>query len=360
MAPLEQATRGNSGALKGALIATAVAAYGVLARRREREATPSRAQPISQGRASGQDARRPTEIPAAGWWAILKRTWQQMSEDNVSILAAGVAFYALLSIFPALTAVVSLYGLVADPNTVEEQINAMQGLLPPEAVSLVATWLHSLVQGPTAKFGVSFIVSLLLALWSARSGTGMLMTAINICYGETEKRNVIWFNVTAFALTAGLVLFGILALVLVAVLPAALNLLPLPETWRTVIALVRWPILAGLIILFLAIVYRYAPDRAEPKWGWVSWGAAAATVLWILASIGFSIYVSRFGSYDKTYGSLGAVIILLLWFYLTSYVILAGAELNAEMERQTAHDTTDAPPRPMGQRRATMADTVAS
>jgi membrane protein len=163
----------------------------------------------------------------------------------------------------------------------------------------------------------------------------MLMTAVTVCYGEEEKRGFVSFNLRALALGAGLALFGTAALALVAVLPAALTLLPVSHTLGEVLGLVRWPILAGIFILALAIVYRYAPDRAEPKWQWISWGAAAATVLWLAGSIGFTIYVSKVGSYDKTYGSLGAVIILLLWFYLTAYVILAGAGLNAEIERQS-------------------------
>ena len=271
----------------------------------------------------------------ATWWAILAATRRQMGEDNISALAAGAAFQSLLSLFPTLTAVVSLHGLVADPNMVERQITAMQGVLPPEAVKLIATWLQALVQGPTAKFGIGLIVSVLLALWSMWSATGMLMTAVNICYGEEEKRGFVSFNLHALALGAGLALFGIAALALVAVLPAALALLPVSDAWGDVLGLVRWPLLAGIVSLALAIVYRYAPDRAEPKWQWISWGSGAATVLWILGSIAFTTYVSKVGSYDKTYGSLGAVIILLLWFYLTAYVILAGAVLNAEIARQT-------------------------
>jgi membrane protein len=257
-----------------------------------------------------------------------------MGKDNLSALAAGAAFQSLLSLFPTLTAVVSLYGLVADPNMVERQITAMQGVLPPEAVKLIATWLQALVQGPATKFGIGLIVSVLLALWSMWSATGMLMTAVNICYGEEEKRDFISFNLHALALGAGLALFGVAALALVAVLPAALAFLPVSDAWGDVLGLVRWPILAGIVILALAIVYRYAPDRAEPKWQWISWGSVAATALWVLGSIAFTIYVSKVGSYDKTYGSLGAVIILLLWFYLTAYVILAGAELDAEIKRQ--------------------------
>ncbi len=206
------------------------------------------------------------------------------------MLAGGVAFFAMLSIFLALTALVSLYGLVADPRTVERQVAAMGTVLPPEALQIISGWLGG-------------------------------------------------FNLQALALTLGLVLFGILALVFVAIVPAVLSLLPRPDSWKTGLTLARWPILAILVTVVLAAIYRYAPDRADPKWRWVTTGSAIATVLWIAASVGFSIYVSKFGNYDQTYGSLGAVIILLFWFYITSYVILAGGELNAEIERQTARDT---------------------
>ena len=269
-------------------------------------------------------------------WTILTHTWQRVSKDNLSGLAAGAAFYALLSIFPTLTALVSLYGLVADPNMVARQVTAIEGILPPEAVKLVATWLQIFVQGPPSRFGIGLIASVLFAFWSAWSATSILMTAIHICYGEEEKRGFVRFNLRALALTGGLALFGTAALALVAVLPAALALLPVPDAWGDVIAFVRWPILAGIVIVALAIVYHYAPDRAEPKWRWVSWGAVVATTLWILGSVAFTIYVSKVGTYDKTYGSLGAVIILLLWLDLSAYITLIGAELNAEIGRQAA------------------------
>ena len=273
------------------------------------------------------------------WWTITTRTAARVRKDNLSGLAAGVAFYALLSIFPALTAMVSLYGLVADPNLVERQVTAIQGFLPPEAVKLVATWLHTLVQGPPVRFGIGLVLSVLLALWSAWSATVTLMVAISVCYGEEETPNFVWFNLRAVALAVGLSLFGIAAFGLFAVLPAALAFLPVPGAWSDLIALVRWPILAGIAILALAIVYRYAPDRAEPKWQWISWGAVAATALWLVGSIAFTLFVAKAGSYDKTYGSLGAVIILLLWFYLSAFVTLVGAELNAEIlrARDAAH-----------------------
>jgi len=277
------------------------------------------------------------------WWAILAATWRRISGDNLSALAAGAAFQALLTIFPMLTAVVSLYGLGADPNMVEHQVTAMHGVLPPEAVKLIATWLHTLAQGATAKFGIGLIVSVLLAFWSMWSAAAMLMTAVNLCYGEEETRSFVSFNLRALALGAALALFGVAALALVAALPLALALLPVSDAWAAILGLVRWPLLAGIIILALAIIYRYAPDRTLPNWEWISWGATAAAMLWILGSIGFTIYVPEVGSYDKTYGSLGAVIILLLWFYLTAYVILVGAELNGEIERQNHSPTGSVP-----------------
>ena len=281
----------------------------------------------------------------AGWWAVLSATWRRMSKDSLSVLAAGIAFQTFFSLFPTLTAVVSLYGLVADRGMVERQIEAVQGVLPPEAVKLIAAWLHALVQGPTTRFGIGLIVSVVLALWSMWSATGMLMTAVNICYGAEQRRGFLSFNLNALALGAGLALFGILALALIALLPAALALLPVSGAWLHVLGLVRWPVLAGVIIAVLGIVYRYAPDQADARWQWISWGSVAATALWIVGSIAFTAYVSEVGSYDRTYGSLGAVMILLLWFYLTAYVILAGAELNAEIERRTTRTKRD-PSRP--------------
>lgn len=269
-------------------------------------------------------------------WTILTNTWRRVSKDNLSGLAAGTAFYALLSIFPTLTALVSLYGLVADPNMVAQQVTTIEGILPPEAVKLIATWLQIFLQGPPSRFGIGLIVSILFAFWSAWSATSTLMTAIHICYGEEEKRSFVRFNLRAAALTGGLSLFGIASLALIAVLPAVLTLLPAPQAWGDMIALVRWPILAAIVVFALAIVYHYAPDRAEAKWQWISWGSAVATTLWIAGSVAFTTYVAKVGNYDKTYGSLSAVIILLLWLYLSAYITLIGAELNAEIDREAA------------------------
>ncbi len=281
------------------------------------------------------------------WWTIITCTWQRICRDNLSVLAAAAAFYALLSIFPTLTALVSLYGLVADPVMAERQVAALEGVLPPEALKLVATWLQALVQGPAAGFGIGLLISVLLASWSVWSATVMVMHAVNTCYGDKERRSFVRFNLEALALGAGLVLLGVAALALVAVLPVLLALLPLPGAWRAAISLVRWLVLAGLAIAVLAIVYRYGRARVLRKWEWFSWGAATATALWLIGSIAFSFYVSEVGSYDKTYGSLGAVIVLLLWFYMTAYVILIGAVVNAEAERLAARQRS-ASPRPAG------------
>lgn len=358
MAVADRSPHNGNGALAGALVFSALVAYGWLTRRR-RAAEPAPVAGAGRRRtAPGHQAARPSAIPRSGWWAILKRVWRETSTDNISIIAASVGFYALLSIFPALIALVSVYGLVADPATVETQLRSMSGFLPPEAVSLLADWLHGFVQRSSSEFGIGLIVSVALALWSARYATSTMMTALNIAYEETEKRNLIWFNVVALALTVVLILFAVVALLLVAVLPAVIGLLPVPEAWRSAIALVRWPLLAAMVLIALAALYRYAPSRTEARWRWVSWGAGAAMLLWILGSVAFSIYVGRFGGYDKTYGSLGAVVVLLLWFWLSAYAVLVGAELNAEIERQTARDTTDPPRQPMGERGARMADTV--
>jgi membrane protein len=278
---------------------------------------------------------RPSPIvDRADWWAIASSTWHRIFTDNLSALAAAAAFYALLAIFPTLTAVVSVYGLVADPSMVERQVLALDQLLPPEAAKLVATWLQALVQGPPARFGVGLLIGVLLALWSMWSATGMLMIAINACYRDKERRGFVRFNLEALALGAGLVLLGVAAVLLIAVLPILLDQLPMPREWHAVISLVRWPVLAAMGIVALAIVYRYARARTARKWQWFSWGAVLATALWLIGSVAFSFYVSEVGSYDRTYGSLGAVIVLLLWFYMTAFVILVGAELNAEIERE--------------------------
>ncbi|MFO1059375.1 MAG: YihY/virulence factor BrkB family protein [Dongiaceae bacterium] len=306
----------------------------------------------------GRQAETPGEIPARGWKDILLRVWDRLSRDNISIIAAGVAFYALTSIPPGLAAFISIYGLVFDPGTVQSQVDSLSVVLPHEAVGIISDQLKAIVAKPPTKLGFSLLVSLGLALWSTRAGMATMMTALNVAYEEEEKRSFVRFLLVSLALTLCAILFGVVTLALVAVLPAVIDLLPLGEAGRTISSIVRWPVLVVIVMIGLAALYRFAPSRDQPRWRWVSWGAVIATVLWIAASALFSLYVGSFGSYDRTYGSLGAIVVLLMWLYLSAYIVLAGAELNAEMEHQTARDTTAGPARPMGLRGAEVADTV--
>ncbi len=275
------------------------------------------------------------EASQAGWRAIAIATWRQMGRDNLSALAAASAFYGLLSIFPVLTALVSLYGLVANPIRAGRQIAAMAGVLPPEAVKFIATWLQAIIYEPRAKFGVEFVVSVLFALWTAWAATAMLMTAINLSYGESKKRSAIRFDLEALGLSVAIALLGAIALALVALMPVFLHLLPTHGVRHLVFSLLRWPILVALAFVSLVLLYRYSSTQAARPWRWVGPGALVATALWLAGSIVFTLYVSKVGSYDKIYGSLGAVIVLLLWFYMSAYATLIGAELNAEMKRRS-------------------------
>ncbi|MDQ2696771.1 MAG: YihY/virulence factor BrkB family protein, partial [Pseudomonadota bacterium] len=310
------------------------------------------------GQGRGRSAERPGDIPRKGWRDVLLRVKDELSEDNISIVAAGVAFYGLLAIVPALAAMVSIYGLVADPADVQEQLGKLTGFIPGEARQLLDQQLSQITSHSETALGIGVIGGLLLTLWSAAKGMKTLMDALNVVYDEDETRGFVRLNATALLLTLGAIVLAVAAIVLVVALPVLLGNLGLGDTTKTVVSLLTWPVLALLVIIGLAVVYRYGPSRSKPRWQWVSWGAVAATLLWIVASVGFSFYVANFGSYNETYGSMGAVVILLMWFWITAYIVLLGGELNAEMEHQTARDTTDSGGRPMGQRGAYVADTL--
>jgi len=309
--------------------------------------------------APGRDADKPTEIPAAGWKQIAKRAWQEQKQDNVSMLAAGVAFYIFLALFPALIAAVTVYGLVADPADVERQISSLANALPNATASVIGDRLREVTSTSSSALSLGLVASLLGALFSASGGMANLVKAINLAYDEDETRGFLKLRATALMLTLGLVAFLVVAVGLVAVLPAVLNAIGLGTVASLAIGAVRWIALVAFVLGALAVLYRYAPDRDNPRFSWTSVGAVVATVLWIIGSIGFSLYVSNFGSYGETYGALAGVVVLLLWLFLTSFIILLGAEINSEMEHQTAKDPTQGPDKPMGERRAVMADSVA-
>ncbi|WP_181700186.1 YihY/virulence factor BrkB family protein [Chthonobacter albigriseus] len=306
----------------------------------------------------GRAAERPSEIPAKGWKDVLWRTWQEIGSDRVLAVGAGVTFYALLAIFPFIGAFVSLYGLVADPSTVQEHLAAMAGVLPASALDILGDQMQRLASNDEQALGFGFIVSLVLALWSANAGMKAVFDALNVAYDEDEKRSFIALNALSLAFTLGSIVFLILAITALVVLPIALDFVGLGATTELLFKIGRWPALFLLVAAAIAMLYRYGPSRSRAKWRWITWGAALAAVLFIAVSIGFSFYAANFADYNATYGSLGAVIAFMTWIWLSCVVILVGAELNAEVEHQTARDSTVGPEKPRGARGATMADTI--
>jgi membrane protein len=304
----------------------------------------------------GVDADKPTEIPVAGWWQVSKRSWAEAKADQVPLLAAGVAFFGFLSVFPAIAAAVLTYGLVADPGQIRDQVGELTAAMPASGRELLLEQLDTLTSAPRQSLGIGVAVALIIALWSASGGVGYLISAVNLAYDEDETRGFIRRKLLALGMTLGAILFVLLAIGLFAAGAAIGDDLATPvriglEVLRLVVAVV-------LITVALAVVYRLAPARDAARIRWVSMGAVVATIIWLLASIGFSVYVQTFGNYAKTYGSLAAVVVLMLWLWLTAYAVLLGAEINAEAEQQTARDTTKGEPRPLGRRDAVKADSV--
>ena len=310
----------------------------------------------SEAELPGVHAEKPTQIPWAGWKQILKRAWAENKADNMPIIAGGVAFFGFLSVFPALIATISIYGLVASPETVARQVSDLSAQLPQDAASLIGKQLKAIVDNSGGALSIGLTVSILAALWSASGGVGNLITAINLAYDEVEARGFVKLRALSLGLTLGAIVFVLITFSLVAVVPGVIEALPLGIVGTILAQVLRWGLLLAVFAGSLAVLYRVAPDRDAPRFSWVSLGSVIVTVIWVVVSVGFAIYVDNFGSYDKTYGAIAGVIVLMLWLYLTCFLVLLGAEINSEAEHQTAHDTTEGPPRPMGQRDATMAD----
>ena len=309
-------------------------------------------------RGRGRSAETPTEIPARGWKDIAWRVYDQFTQDRVMSVAAGVTYYALLALFPAIAALVSIYGLFADPGTIESNLNALSGVLPGGALEVVGEQVKRIASKGGGTLGFGFILGLVISLWTANAGMKALFDALNIVYDEREKRSFVVLNVQSIAFTLGGIAFILLALGGIVALPVVLDFVGLSSGTEWLLALGRWPVLLAAVVLGLALIYRYGPSRERAQWKWVTPGSLVAAVLWLAASMLFSWYVSNFGNYNETYGSLGAVIGFMTWIWLSSIVILMGAEINAEMEHQTATDTTEGRRKPLGARGATMADTL--
>jgi len=304
----------------------------------------------------GADAEKPAEIPAKGWWQIMRRGLKEFSADQMPLIAAGVAFYAFLSLVPTLIAATLVYGLVTTPAQVQSQISSLSSVLPGDAASLVGKQMTSLAQSKGTGVGIGLVISLVLALWSASGGVGNLIAAVNTAYDEKETRNFFKKRGLALFLTIGAIIVFVVTASLVAIFPAVANVLNVSGFARAGLEGLRWVVLLLVLMAALAVLYRLAPDRDDPKLRWVSVGAVVAVVVWVLASVGFSLYVNLFGSYNKTYGALAGIVILLMWLWLSLVAVLLGAEINAEMEKQTVKDTTTGPDKPLGRRDAVKAD----
>jgi membrane protein len=306
----------------------------------------------------GRAATQPEQIPAPGWWDIVLRVRGDLSRDNVSLVAGGLAMYALLSVFPALAAAVSFYGLLFSPADVIKQMSAFSGVLPPGVWDIFNNQLQDVARHQTGTLTIAATLAALVALSSARSGMASLMQAANIAYQEREKRG--WFRqlITSMVFTLAAILGFILMLLLGVAVPLALNTLT-SSTWaQGIVVIARWGLLWAFAVFALAAIYRFAPAREHARWRWVTWGSVVAATLWLAGSVLFAYYVRTLGSYARMYGALGGVVVLLMWFYLSSFFIVLGAVINAEMERQTRRDTTEGGEAPMGQRGAFVADTV--
>ena len=327
-----------------------------------RQTSPSHggrdAQEVARTQADrGRQAKRPTEIPAKGWKDIALRTYRDVGENRIMLVSAGVTFFALLAIFPSVAALVSVYGLVADASTINDQLASLQGILPQGALDILGDQVRLLNEKGDATLGLSLVIGVALSVWSANGGMKHVFDALNLVYNEREKRNFFILNLVSLAFTAGALAFLILALGAVVVLPIVFDFIGVgKDAWW--LALLRWPALLLAVLGGLAVLYRYGPSRDAPRWHWVTGGSAVAAVLWLGGSLLFSWYVAHFGSYNKTYGSLGAAIGFMTWIWISTIIVLLGAQVNAEMEHQTAEDTTVGKPQPLGTRGAKMADSV--
>lgn len=282
-------------------------------------------------------AQKPTDIPPRGWKEVLKETWKEAGKDNISLVAAGVAFYAFTALVPLLTAFVLTYGLVAEPSSVVSHTQMLTGAMPEQSASIIGEQLKSMSETAGTKTGFALLIALLIALYGASKGAGSLMTGLNIAWGTKESRGFVKRTLVAIAMVTGAVVAMVGAILAMSVMNFLEELLPaLGGVGHFFVKLLSFAIAAALVMGVLAAIYRYGPDRPNAKWVWVTPGSVVATIVWVLATVGFGFYVSNFGSYNATYGSLGAVIVFLTWLYLSAYIVLLGAEMNAVLEQEVA------------------------
>ena len=309
-----------------------------------------------QGR--GRRATAPWRIPWTGWKDILWRVYASINDNRLLSVAAGVVFYSLLAIFPAIAAFVSLYGLIADASTIDSNLSLAAGIFPAGAVDILHEQITRLTAKADAKLGLGFVTGLAIALWSANAGMKGIIDALNVVYDEKEKRSFVKLNLLSLLFTVIAILSLMIALAAVVIAPIVFSAVGLSSLLGLAIAALRWPLLLVLAAVALAAIYRYGPSRTEARWQWLSVGSVAAAIAWLIGSVLFSWYIAHFGAYNATYGSLGAAVGMMMWMWISAIVILLGGELNAEIEHQTAKDSTVGTEKPLGERGAVMADTI--
>ncbi|MDQ1194343.1 YihY/virulence factor BrkB family protein [Agrobacterium sp. SORGH_AS 787] len=306
----------------------------------------------------GRDAEAPQDIPAKGLRDVFWRVVKAIIADRVTLIAAGVTYFMLLSLFPALGALVALYGFVADPTAIMAHISFLAGVFPPGSFDLILDQLTSLTQQATSTRSLAFFGGLLVAIWSANSGIKALFDAMNVAYREDEKRSLVRLNLLSLGFTFCALVVAIVLIATIGILPAVLKYLWLDD-WQELLArLARWPFIILVFGCGISMIYRYGPSREEAKIKWLSWGVMFSSVLWLVASVLFSFYLENFANYNATYGTLGALIGLMVWVWISVIILIVGAEINAELEHQTRKDSTTGAPKPMGERGAFVADTV--
>ena len=306
----------------------------------------------------GRDATSPAEIPATGWKDIRWRVYANIGDHRILALAAGMTYYSILAIFPALAALVAIYGIFTDAGSIAKHLDDVSGFVPGGAIDVAREQLTRVSSKSDRALGLTFLLGLVISLWSANAAMKSLFDTLNIVYGEREKRGFFRLNAISLSFTIAGIVFVLSALAAVVAVPVLLNYLHLSNFSDLLIRIVRWPAMFIALALAIACIYRFGPSRAAPRWHWISWGSSAAALLWLGASALFSWYAANFGTFNETYGSLGVVVGFMTWLWISAIVILLGAELNAEMEHQTARDTTTGAPKPLGARGARMADTV--
>ncbi len=306
----------------------------------------------------GRAAERPSQFRPTDWKAVLLRVWDNLGYHNLYLVAAGIGFFGMMALFPAIGALIGLYGLISDPQAIMGQVQSLREFMPSGAFGLVHDQIAELLSSErrTLSFGSFFALG--VAIWSARLGVGALLDGVNIMYSERNERGFIAYYAVSLLITVVMVLVVLCAVLAIVVVPAAVQMMRFGSQAEWVASVVRWPVVLATVMFGLGILYRYGPQRTNAKISWITWGSVLATALWLLGSLAFSWYVSKFADYNATYGSLGAIVGLMMWFYVSAYAILLGAELNAEMEHQTARDTTADPRRPMGKRGAYVADHI--